>query len=100
MFLILKFIYTILLLLYNNSIFAQDFYCFETHSKTGEMYSVEELLFTKISNNEYELSFPEYPEEQPLIYDIIYIDNSPALTDLINNIFFLLLSLVYCLLHK
>ena len=72
----MRFIYSILLLLFTNSIFAQDFYCFETHSKTGEMYSVEELLFTKISNNEYELSFPEYPEEQPLIYDIIYIDNN------------------------
>ena len=63
-------------MLFTNSIFAQDFYCFETHSKEGEMYSVEELLFTKISNNQYELSFPEYPEEQSLIYDIIYIDNN------------------------
>lgn len=72
----MRFIYSILLLLFTNSIFAQDFYCFETHSKTGEMYSVEELLFTQISNNEYVLSFPEYPEEEPLTYDIIYIDNN------------------------
>tara|TARA_B100000242_G_C42786854_1_gene366141 strand:- start:130 stop:408 length:279 start_codon:yes stop_codon:yes gene_type:complete len=46
------------------------------------MYSVEELLFTQISNNEYVLSFPEYPDEEPLTYDIIYIDNNIVILSL------------------
>lgn len=72
----MKFIYIIFALLFTNSVFAQDFYCFETHSKIGEMNITEELLFTKISNNEYELSFPEFPEEQSYVYDVTFIDNN------------------------
>ena len=33
----MKFIYIIFALLFTNSVFAQDFYCFETHSKIGEI---------------------------------------------------------------
>tara|TARA_B100000579_G_scaffold434419_1_gene455285 strand:- start:521 stop:916 length:396 start_codon:yes stop_codon:yes gene_type:complete len=72
----------LLVFLGSYSVFANDFLCFETNDKTGEMEIVNELLFKKKSNNKYELSFPDYPENGVQIFDVIHQVNQNIILNL------------------
>ena len=78
----MKLLISIIFLFFSSSLIANDFYCFETHDKNGEMNIVNELLFKKINSNMYELSFPEYPEDSEQIFDVIYQDNTILILNL------------------
>ena len=71
----MKILFTFILLFFSSSIIANDFYCFETHDKKGEMSIINELLFKKINQNYYELSFPQYPEDSSQTFEITHQDN-------------------------
>ncbi len=61
---------------------ANDFLCFETNDKGGEMDIVNKLLFKKNSNNKYDLSFPDYPENGVQTFDIAHLDNKHIILNL------------------
>ncbi len=78
----MKTLLTLFVLLFSSSVVANDFLCFETNNKDGEMEIVNELLFKKNSNNKYELSFPDYPENGVQTFDIIDQDNKHIILNL------------------
>ena len=78
----MKILFTFILLLFSSSIIANDFYCFETHDKKGEMGIINELLFKKINQNYYELSFPQYPEDSSQTFEITHQDNKILILNL------------------
>ena len=71
----MKILLTLFVLFFSSSIVANDFLCFETNDKGGEMDIVNKLLFKKNSNNQYDLSFPDYPENGVQTFDITYLDS-------------------------
>ena len=78
----MRFLITLFILFYSPSLIASNFYCFETHDKNGEMNIVNELLFNKINNNKYELSFPQFPEDSIQTFDVTHQDNKILILNL------------------
>lgn len=78
----MKIFLTLFVLLFSSSLAANDFLCFETNDKDGEMDIVNKLLFKKNSNNQYDLSFPDYPENGMQTFDITYLDNKRIILNL------------------
>ena len=78
----MKTLLTFFILFFSSSVVANDFLCFETNDKGGEMNIINELLFKKNSNNHYDLSFPDYPENGVQTFDIIYQDNKHIILNL------------------
>ena len=65
-----KILFSILILLVYSNLFANNFYCFETHHKDGALTQINELLFTKESRGSYIVTFPEYPNDAPEYFTI------------------------------
>ena len=78
----MKILFTLFVLFFSSSLVANDFLCFETNDKGGEMDIVNKLLFKKNSNNQYDLSFPDYPESGVQTFDIIHLDNKNIILNL------------------
>ena len=78
----MKILLTLFVLFFSSSVVANDFLCFETNDKGGEMDVVNELLFRKNSNNQYDLSFPDFPENGVQTFDIINNDNRNIILNL------------------
>lgn len=71
---------------FSSSVYSNDYLCFETNDKKGEMDIVVKILFKKNLNNYYELSFPDYPENGLQTFDIIYEDNEHIILNLSGKI--------------
>tara|TARA_B100001057_G_scaffold490983_1_gene580291 strand:+ start:2148 stop:2522 length:375 start_codon:yes stop_codon:yes gene_type:complete len=78
----MKYLISLLVLFFSSSLIASNFYCFETHDKNGKMNIVNELLFNKINNSNYELSFPQFPEDSAQTFSIMHQDNKILILNL------------------
>ena len=90
----MKVLLTLFVLFFSSSVVANDFLCFETNNKDGEMEIVNELLFKKNSNDKYELSIPDYPENGVQTFDIIHQDNKHVILNLSGTLKQLLISFI------
>jgi len=81
----MKILFSILIFFIYSNLFANNFYCFETHNKDGALKPINELLFTKESDRSYILTFPEYPNDDPQYFAIQKEDERFVFLNLIGS---------------